>query len=147
MPVLRANDTTMNQPPPAVKPRPASRGFSLASLFVLVTASAVVIAGAAPLMRDVNSRELDLRSLPLSMLAGLAAGLVLGVLLGLHQFRIARGVGFGAAVGMTLGILAGPMSLLKPKDVPGVGLAMFVGSLLIVGIAALARSRSTAAKQ
>ena len=132
----------MNTPPGAPKTIPNRRGFSLAALFVLVTASAVVVAGAAPLARDVGRRNLDLWSLPATMVAGLITGLILGALFGIHHYRATRGLGFGAAAGMTIGAIAGPMSLLQPNDLPNVGLAMFAGSLLIVAVAAFTRSKS-----
>lgn len=119
-----------------------NRGFSLAALFVLVTVSAVAVAGIAPLFRNWEERRIDPWAIPVWMLAGMLSGLTLGIAMGLHHFRVGRGIGLGAVAGMVLGALAGPMCLLLPADLPSVGLAMFVGSLFIVGVASVTRIKS-----
>ena len=116
-------------------------GFSLAALFVLVTASAVVIAGAAPLVRDFENRDLDAAAVLGCMAAGLTVGFLLGLTIGVHHYHRSRGILCGIGTGSVLGLMVGPMCLLRPNELGAVALAMFVGSVLIVFVAAFGRKR------
>ena len=127
----------------AVPPGPnSSRGFSLAALFVLVTASAVVIAGIAPLLRDFEGHGFDAIEFLGVMVAGLLGGTTLGSIIGLHHYRVGTGVSYGAAVGGALGLISVPITLLRSNELAPVALAMFVGSVLIVFVAAITRQRA-----
>ena len=127
----------------AVPPGPnSSRGFSLAALFVLVTASAVIIAGIAPLLRDFAGHGFSEMQLIGVMISGLLGGMTLGTIIGLHHYRVGTGVSYGAAVGAAIGLISVPMTLLRASELAPVALAMFVGSLLIVFVAAITRQRA-----
>lgn len=126
-----------------VSPGPnSSRGFSLGALFVLVTASAVVIAGVAPLLRDFAGHEFDPLDLLGVMVAGLVGGMTLGAIIGVHHYRVSTGVSYGAVAGAAIGLISAPITLLRANELGPVALAMFVGSLLIVFVAAITRQRA-----
>src|SRR5687767_12698099 len=120
----------------------SSRGFSLAALFVLVTASAVIIAGIAPLLRDFAGHGFSEMHLVGVMVSGLLGGMALGTIIGLHHYRVGTGVSYGATVGAAIGFISVPITLLRASELVPVALAMFVGSVLIVFVAAITRQRA-----
>jgi hypothetical protein len=117
----------------------AGRGFSLASLFVLVTACAALVAGVTPLVRQASASGIATNDLLVAMAAGLLGGLLLGIFVGLLQFRVGMAVPMGAAAGATIGLAAGLVALLPTALLATSALAMLVGSVLIVGVALATR--------
>lgn len=114
------------------------KGYPLGALFVLVTASAVLIAGIAPLVRLVAKGEAP-EYLLVGLAVGIVCGFVVGATLGLLQFRRALGFAMGATAGTLIGAAAGGIALLPASQLVSASIAMSVGSGLIVGVAVLMR--------
>lgn len=118
----------------------SGRGYPLSALLLLVTASAVVMAVAAPILR--GPRQAGLVELVAASIAGgvLLGGL--GLLLGLFHYSRWRGVLWGGLLGGVLGLLLGPLIFVTPAGFPEVLLTAVGGALVIVGVAAVARLTS-----
>jgi hypothetical protein len=115
------------------------RGYSLASLFVLVTACAALVAGFTPLARHGGAEGIGVNSLLVAMALGFVGGLILGLVLGLLQFRLGMAVPLGGAAGAFIGLAAGLISLLPTALLGTSALAMLVGSGLVVAVALVTR--------
>ena len=122
---------------------PASRGYPLGALFVVVTASAVLVAGVAPLARTIFHDNVDPARIVLTMLATAAWGMMVGLLVGLISHRSALATGLGAVSGTFIGGAAGMMSLLPARELAPAAAAMTAGSALIIGIALVMRHSDT----
>gem|GEM_PF-5876745 len=114
-------------------------GVSLASLFVLTTVAAVLISGIAPVGQQIVQGRVEGFLLALALGCGFLAGLLIGLILGMHQYHRGYGALLGAGVGGGLGLLTGPLMLLPLTTLRPVAMAMFIGSLLMVGVAILMR--------
>ncbi|MEX2176071.1 MAG: hypothetical protein WD872_17045 [Pirellulaceae bacterium] len=117
----------------------SKRGYSLAGLFVLVTASAVLVAGMTPLVRLAAQGAVDGFQLSAALTSGFLAGVLIGLLIGLLQFRVAVAAPMGAAAGGEIGLAAGLIALLPIPMFTTSAVAMLVGSGLIVAVALVNR--------
>lgn len=116
------------------------RGYPLGSLFVLVTACAVLIAGITPLVRLLANGETEGWEYVLGgVLTGVVCGLLIGGALGLLQFRKLLGLALGAAAGTVIGAVAGGLAMLPASQLLAAAIPMAAGSGLIVGVALLMR--------
>src|SRR6266436_9300567 len=115
------------------------QGYPLGALFVLVTLSAVLLGGVAPLVRSSGDQGVEGYAFLAAMGIGALCGIMAGTILGLLQFRIGLGLMMGGSVGMIIGIVAGLMALLSTKQIVPAALAMSAGSALIVGVAFVMR--------
>jgi hypothetical protein len=134
-------EATLVQRPAArsTEPEAGRHGFSLASLFVLTTAVAVLVSGFAPVAQFVIAGELGFAPLAIALALGVLAGLLIGLVLGMHAFNRAWGAFVGGSVGAGIGLLVGPMALLPERLLRPVGVAMLTGSILMILIAFLMR--------
>jgi hypothetical protein len=114
------------------------RGYPLGALFVLVTLCAVLVAGAAPLVRR-NLEEVDPTTFIVALGCGAIGGLVVGLGMGLLQFRIGLGLLMGAGTGLTIGAAGGMMSLLSNQQLLTATAAMTAGSGLVIAVALVMR--------
>jgi len=124
--------------------RTSGRAYPLSALLLLVTASAVIMAVAAPIVRV--PREAGLGELLGAAIAGGVLLAVLGSLLGLFHHSRWRGVLWGGLLGGVLGVLLGPLIFVPPASFPEVLLPALGGALVIVGVAAVARLASASPK-
>lgn len=120
---------------------PARRGYPLGTLFVLLAISAVLTAGLAPVFRAVTADKLQWWD-PL-IAAGIGAGVLafVGVCVGGLYFPHWRGLLTGGIAGVCVGLIAGPLSLVEPRELLPAALAMCVGSVISVAIAAAMRRK------
>jgi hypothetical protein len=116
-----------------------TRGYPLGALFVVVTASAVLIAGAAPLLRTIFDEGTDVGHIVLITFVSAAWGMVVGLLAGLIGHRTALASGLGALSGAFIGAASGMISLLPARELAPAAAAMTAGSALIVGLALVMR--------
>ncbi len=116
-----------------------SRGYPLGALFVVVTASAVLIAGAAPLLRTVFEEDTDVGRIVITTSAAAAWGCIVGLLVGLLGHRSALASGLGALSGTFIGAAAGMIALLPARELAPAAAAMTAGSALIIGLALVMR--------
>jgi hypothetical protein len=116
-----------------------TRGFSLSGLFVLVTASAALVAGFTPLVRQAAAGQVNGIELSAALVGGFTGGLLLGLVLGLLQFRVGLAVPMGAAAGALIGMAAGMVALLPTATLSTSAIAMLVGSGLVVAVSLLNR--------
>ena len=125
------------------KPEAAEkRGYSLSSLFVLVTASAALVAGFTPLVRlwgAGGEGSVGTLELVAAMAAGLFVGMLIGLVLGLLQFRVGMAVPMGAAAGALIGMAAGLVALLPTNLLSTSAVAMLVGSGMVVAVSLINR--------
>jgi hypothetical protein len=117
------------------------RGYPLGALFVIVAASAVLVAGVAPLARTIFHDGADPARILLTALAAAAWGMIVGLLVGLISHRSALASGLGALSGTFIGAAAGMVSLLPVRELAPAAAAMTAGSALIIGIALVMRHR------
>lgn len=120
-----------------------SRGYPLGALFVVVTASAVLIAGVSPLARTLLNEGTDIAQVVVLTLASAVFGLFIGLSVGLIGHRTALASGLGALAGTFIGGASGMMSLLPARELAPTAIAMTAGSALIIGIALAMRSSDT----
>ena len=118
----------------------SGRGYPLSALLLLVTASAVIMAVVAPILR--GPREAGWGELLGAAIFGGVLLVVLGSLLGLFHYSRWRGVLWGGLVGGVLGLLLGPLIFVPPASFPEVLLTALGGAVVIVGVAAVARLTS-----
>lgn len=124
--------------------RTSGRGYPLSALLLLVTASGVILAVVAPIVR--GPREAGWGDVLAASITGGVALTVLGAFLGLFHYSRWRGVLCGAPLGGVLGLLLGPLIYVPPASFPEVILTAVGGAVVIVGVAALARLTSAAPK-
>jgi hypothetical protein len=117
-----------------------SRGYPLSSLFLLVTASGVVLAMVTPIVR--GPQDAGLTELLIASLAGGGVLSLLGVFLGLFHYSRWRGVLSGVLLGGALGLLLGPLIFASPASLPFTLLSALGGAAVIVGVGAVARLTS-----
>lgn len=127
-------ETTVVEPRRA-EPEVGRHGVSLASLFVITTAAAVLVSGFAPVGQLMVQGQIGVWPLAATLGGGLVGGLVLGVVLGMHRYQRLWGALIGGSVGAGVGVLVGPLALLPERLLQPVGTAMFIGSLLMIGVA------------
>lgn len=118
---------------------PTRSGYPLGALFVLVAASAVLAAGATPVVRLVMAGREELGTLLGAVGIGAGCGLLVGLVIGLLQFRRALGAAMGVLAGIVIGGSGGAISLLPSNQITAVAAAMTAGSALIVGVALIMR--------
>jgi hypothetical protein len=109
-------------------------------LFLLVTASGVVLAMVAPMFR--GPPQAGLKELLIASLAGGVLLSLLGLLLGLFHYSRWRGVLSGVLLGGVLGLLLGPLVFASPPSLPLVLLSAVGGAVVILGVGAVARLTS-----
>lgn len=114
-------------------------GVSLASLFVLTAVAAVLVAGLTPVGQAIVHNRIETHWLVAAPLLGSGGGLLIGIVLGMHQYHRGYGLLLGAGIGGGVGLLAGPLMLVPLTALQPVAMAMFIGSLLMVGVAFLMR--------
>jgi hypothetical protein len=119
------------------------RGYPLGALFVLVTTSAVLLAGTTPLVRAAYRGETDAGPLVVALLCGMAAGAVLGLVIGLQHFHRGLGAMLGLLAGSVIGGAAGLTALLPESRILTAAAAIVAGSGLIVGVALVMRRTSS----
>lgn len=115
------------------------RGYPIGALFVVVTACAVLTAGASPLVRLVALEEVSLESFLVALGLGAGWGLLIGAITGIVQFRSALGGVVGAGAGLFIGAAGGLIALLPAHKLMAATAAMTAGSALIVAVALLTR--------
>jgi hypothetical protein len=120
---------------------PTRRGYPLGTLFVLIAISAVLTAGLTPIFRAVADEKLQWWQ-PL-FAAGVAAAILAatGFCAGGLYYPHWRGLLCGGFAGAVVGLVAGPLTLLDSTDLLSVALAMSVGSIIAVAIAAVMRRK------
>jgi hypothetical protein len=129
----------MASSPPAEAP--VRRGYPLGTLFVLVAISAVLTAGLSPTFRAVAADKLKWwEPLQAAVASATALGCI-GVCAGGLYYPHWRGLLTGGMAGVCVGLVAGPLTLVKPGDLLPTALAMSVGSVISVGIAATMRRK------
>lgn len=116
-----------------------TRGYSLSGLFVLMTASAALVAGFTPLVRQAAAGQVNGFELSAALAGGFVGGMLIGLVLGLLQFRVALAVPMGAATGAIVGMAAGMVALLPTAMLTTSAVAMLVGSGLVVAVSLLNR--------
>jgi hypothetical protein len=114
-------------------------GFSLAGLFILVTACAAIVAGFTPLVRLAADGRVDGVQLSISLAIGFLGGLFLGLVVGLLHFRSTLAAPIGAGTGALMGLAAGLFALLPQNQLLVSALTMVAGSALVVGVALINR--------
>lgn len=120
---------------------PARRGYPLGTLFVLITISAVLAAGLSPTFRAVATEELQWWQPLIAAGVGAAVLAIIGLCAGGLYFPHWRGLLCGGLAGAIVGLVAGPLTFLKPADLLSVVVAMTVGSIIAVAIAAVMRRK------
>ena len=115
------------------------RGYSLSALFVLVTASAVIVGGITPLVQHAFRGSINGTSLAVALIIGLFGGLFIGLILGLLEFRVGLAVPMGAIAGSIIGLAAGLIALLPVALIGTSAITMVVGSGLVVAVALVNR--------
>jgi hypothetical protein len=121
-------------------PSPPSRGYPLSALFLLVTASGVVLAMVTPVFR--GPQEAGWTELLIAAIAGGVLLSLVGLLLGLFHYSRWRGVLSGGLLGAVLGLLLGPLIFASPASLPLVLASSLGGAVVIVVVAAVARLTS-----
>ena len=121
------------------EPKAGRNGISLASLFVITTAAAVLVSGIAPVGQHLASGQVGLLPVAIALGCGALAGLVLGLILGMHRYHRGWGALLGGSIGTGLGLIVGPLVLLPVDLLRPVATAMFIGSVLIVAVAIVMR--------
>jgi hypothetical protein len=119
----------------------SSRGYPLSALFLLVTASGVVLAMVTPIFR--GPREAGWTELLIASLVGGVALSLLGLFLGLFHYSRWRGMLSGILLGGVLGLLLGPLVFAAPASLPLVLLSSLGGAIVIVGVGAVASLTSS----
>lgn len=117
-----------------------SRGYPLSALFLLVTASGVVLAMVTPIFR--GPQEAGLTELLIASIAGGVLLSLLGLFLGLFHYSRWRGALSGVLLGGALGLLLGPLVFAPPASLPLVLLSALGGAVVILGVGAVARLTS-----
>ena len=118
---------------------PARRGYPLGALFVLVTASAVLIAGFAPMVKSLGRDGSEIIAFLATLGGGALSGLLVGLIVGLLQFRMALGAGMGALAGLLIGAAGGAIAFLPANELGAAAAAITAGSALIIGVALIMR--------
>jgi hypothetical protein len=122
----------------ASPPRPPRRGISLANLFLLVTVCGVLAANLMPVMETARKTN-SLGALVPWSLAGAVIGMVLGIPIGLCQRRPWLGLGLAIPLGLLVGAVTGPMSILPPERFGGLIRISLGGGAALVVFAIVAR--------
>ena len=104
-----------------------SSGFSLASLMVLVSFCAVLMAGLRAVVYNVEVGELLLTAGVGGFLCGL-----LGAIVGVSHFRRRRGAVFGFLSGSLVGLICCPLSLLDQSWFFVVSITYCLGAVFLV---------------
>ena len=118
------------------------RGYPLGALFVVVTACAVLAAGATPLVRLFFAGEEQIAHFVAAIVVGGMLGLLVGVTTGIWQFRSGlSGHGSGRGAADRIGSRADCM--LPADQLSSAAAAMTVGSALIIGVALVMRQRES----
>lgn len=114
-------------------------GYSLSGLFIVVTASAAIVAGITPLVRLAAGGRVDGMQLSIALVTGFLGGLFLGLIVGLLHFRNTLAAPIGAGAGAAIGLAAGLIALLPQGQLVTSALTMIAGSALIVAVALINR--------
>ena len=110
-------------------------------LFVLVAICAVLTAGLSPTLRAVAAEKLKWwQPLLAAGVSGVALGLA-GAIAGVIYFPHWRGFLMGGLAGLGVGLMAGPLTLVEPRELLPVALAMCVGSVISIAAAAAMRRK------
>ena len=125
-----------SEPQTQISPR---RGYPLGTLFVLVAVSAVLTAGMAPAFRAVAAGQIKWWEPSLAAGATAIAVGILGLVAGALYYPHWRGLLVGGLSGICVGLVGGPLVLVPPRELFPVVLAMCVGSVIAIAIAALMR--------
>ena len=120
---------------------PARRGYPLGMLFVLVAISAVLTAAMSPAIRAVAAEKLPWWQPLLAAGTGACVLGIAGFCAGALYFPHWRGLLMGGISGASIGLIAGPLALVEPRDLLPAALAMCVGSVIAVGLAAAMRRK------
>jgi len=120
---------------------PARRGYPLGTLFVLITISAVLATGLSPTFRAVAADKLKWWDPLFAAGVGSAVLAIVGFCAGGLYYPHWRGLLCGGFAGVLVGLFAGPLTLVEPRDLLPVTLAMSVGSVIAIAIAALMRKK------
>jgi hypothetical protein len=118
------------------------RGYPIGALFVVVTASAVLVAGASPLIRLAFRGEVEIPTVLAALALGAGWGLLIGGVTGILQFRSALGGLVGAGAGTLIGAAAGLIARLPASELTAATAAMTAGSALIIAVALLTRQEA-----
>jgi hypothetical protein len=117
------------------------RGFPLASLFVLITACAALIAAIAPVVQHLFKEDVGLDTILAALVGGGIGGLILGLIVGTVQHGWKLGLPIGSVIGVLLGLVSGLLAIAPTDQLPRMAIALVVGSGLMIGVAVFMRQR------
>ena len=117
------------------------RGYPMGMLFVLVAISAVLTAGLSPAVRAVAAEKLQWWQPLVAAGSGAVVLGFVGLCAGGLYFPHWRGLLMGFLSGGVIGLVAGPLALVEPRELFPAALAMCVGSVIAVGLAAAMRRK------
>lgn len=124
-------------PAPVSPPPMVHRGYPLGSLFLLVTACAVILALILPLVRGWTKLTAGDNDILVALILGGLALAFVGMLLGLFHRPRWLGAAWGLLIGCLMGIAFGLVLFIPPDEFPIVLSTALGGGLLIVLLAAL----------
>ncbi|MGE0760858.1 MAG: hypothetical protein AB7F89_20860 [Pirellulaceae bacterium] len=113
------------------------RGFPLAALFLVLTASGIVAALLGPALRAVSQGQVGSREAILSGTSYAIAVMFLGGTIGLSHYHRLRGFFWGLVTGGCLGMVTSPL-LLSPREYLDKILMLSVGGTCAIIFAAIA---------
>ncbi|MCE9529368.1 MAG: hypothetical protein K8R36_25240 [Planctomycetales bacterium] len=120
---------------------PGKRGYPLGTLFVLITICAVLTAGLSPTIRAVAADKLKWWDPLFAAGVGSVVLALIGFCAGGLYYPHWRGLLCGGMAGVFVGLVAGPLTLVESRDLVPVTLAMTVGSIIAIAIAAVMRRK------
>lgn len=119
--------------------RGIERGYSLGSLFLLVSTSAAILALVAPVVRRVGQEVGGVSELVIAAVAGGAILAAVGMFVGMFHLTRPSGLLWGLLLGIGLGTLAGPLAFISADEFSYVLLLGFGGAALVLGLAIVSR--------
>ncbi len=116
-----------------------SRSYPLSSLFLLVTACAAMLAMIALLARPREGMRAGVGDAVASSVCVAVIFLFVGAFVGCFHARRLRGMLWGAAVGLILGLFVGPVLLIPSSELPFVLLTSMLGAAMLLAVSATIR--------
>lgn len=125
--------------PPASAPDPTlplRRSYPLSALFLLVAVAGVLSAFMGPAARLVAAGQLGGASLLGAAFLGGFCFALLGAVIGAYHYQRLRGILLGIGMGLIVGSLVGPITLVHKEDASGIALlaVMSIGLLAATGL-------------
>ena len=120
--------------------RPAAhRGFPLMGLFMLTALCATLIGMIRPVLADLAAESTSVSDFVASTLVASIAASILGMIAGAFDRRPWIGLVWGAGTGAALGLILGPIMLVRAENISSLLITSFQGSLLLLLLALAAR--------